>query len=309
MSLRGSLGRGIRLPHDLFLTNSRDQIKGLLSDKFERLAGMNETETLRQTQSAIYNISDQPNDLAKHDDKVRQFLELQLRHVQLFLTALWLVKDNSVNTEMGFLEYPHGSQTGSWVSSNFLALRFSKADGSIGDTEFTESEARNARDVQSKLFKTTGVRNDESRGYVLPYTYNRLSRVFFFTQGARNTSNLGEKIASYMTCFEALFCTDSAEIAHKLSERVAFFLAESPTERASIFGNVKIAYDIRSKTLHGNTLKPKRAEQAPSVASQCDELLRKTLRKIISTPGLPETFTGDSDLLEKYLIRLVLGSQ
>jgi hypothetical protein len=83
--LRGNLGRGIRLPHDLILTNSKDQISELLSDHFESLAGSLETKALRGSNAAIYSIGDQPDDLA--EDKARLVVNRHLAHVLHFLMA------------------------------------------------------------------------------------------------------------------------------------------------------------------------------------------------------------------------------
>jgi Apea-like HEPN len=146
--------------------------------------------------------------------------------------------------------------------------------------EFTDSEARNARDICEKLFGADVIDRDEYRGFLVPEDFNRLSLVFYFVQAARGSSDLGRKIAQYVTCFEALFCTDSSEMTHKLAERVAFFLGENGAERTSIFKNIKAAYTVRSKVVHGDKIDKKRANQAPDLSRTCDELLRKSLAKV-----------------------------
>jgi hypothetical protein len=174
--LPGALGRGIRLPFGLILTNDRDQIRKLLSENFELLAGQLETSALREANAAIYSITEHPQGSLQKEDEVRRFLNSQLGRVQMFLQALWLVKDNSINVELGFLEYPHGNLRGSTaVTSNFLAVRFSKADGSLDSMEFTDSEARNARDICEKLFGADVIDRDEYRGFLVPEDFNRLS--------------------------------------------------------------------------------------------------------------------------------------
>ena len=306
--LPGALGRGIRLPFDLILTNDREQIAKLLSTNFELLAGQIETSALRKAHAAIYSVTDHPQESLQKEDQVRSFLNAQLGRVQLFLLALWLVKDNSVNFELGFLEYPHGNPHGSTVTSNFRAVRFSKADGSFDLMEFTDSEARNSRDLFAKLFGADVVDRDEYRGFLVPEDFNRLSRVFYFVQAARGSSDLGSKIARYVTCFEALFCTDSSEMAHKLAERVAFFLGDNAAERTNIFKSIKAAYSVRSKVVHGDKIGKKLAEQASDLCGICDELLRKSLAKILTTRGLPEIFLHPPHELEKYLTGMVLGT-
>jgi hypothetical protein len=94
--LPGALGRGIRLPFGLILTNDRDQIRKLLSENFELLAGQLETSALREANAAIYRITEHPQGSLQKEDEVRRFLNGQLGRVQMFLQALWLVKDNSI---------------------------------------------------------------------------------------------------------------------------------------------------------------------------------------------------------------------
>lgn len=309
IKLRGILGRGIRLPNDLILTNSPEQISKLLSSNFERLVGLIETSALRGSNAAIYCVSDHSHAFPKTEGEARRLLNERLAQAHLFLLALWLVKDNSVNVESGFLEYPHGDPRRSTVTSNSRAVRFAKADGSLQETEFTESEARGARDLYSKLFAASVIDQDEYRGYLVPEDFSRLSRLFYFIQAARGSSDLGNKIASYVTCFEALFCTDSSEMAHKLSERVAFFLAETGPQRSQIFKQVKTAYNIRSKVVHGDKIGRRLAEQALGISVTSDDLLRNALGKILTTRGLPEVFSGPSQALEEYLTSLVLGDR
>jgi hypothetical protein len=285
INVNGSFGRGIRLEDDLFLTNDRGQIEPLLTSDLKLRIGSLETNSLlRDTGTTIYGISNHPQTILTKDEAL-PLLNERLDHVQTFLMALWLVKDNAVNNELGFFEYPYKPSRPSkvGVTSNFLAVRFSKADGSVDATDFTESERREARDLYS-TFSANLVHHDGYRGFVLPEEYQRLSRIFYFVQSARQTLNLGNKISRYITCFETVFCTEAVEMAHKLAERVAFFLANTPTERPTTFRNIKTAYNIRSKTTHGDKISKKLGEQAQSIAVGCDKLLRDAWIKIVTTP-------------------------
>ena len=307
MNLRGRLGRGIRLPNGLILTNSQEQVSELLSASFEKLVGIIESETLRRADAAIYCIADQQDPFPENEAK--DVLVKRLGEVNLFLLALWLIKDNSVNVELGFIEWPHGHISKLRVTSNARAIRFSRADGSVGHTEFTDTEVRMARDLYSALFAASIVDRNEYLGYVVPEDSGRLTRLFYFIQQARSCSDLGNRIAGYITCFEALFCTDSSEMTHKLSERVAFFLSETPAQRLEMFKTVKMAYNIRSKTVHGDKISKKLAEQAAAISASCDEALRSALYKILTNRDLIDVFSGSPQALEEFLIRLVLDPQ
>ncbi len=278
-----------------------------MSENFERLAGLIETSTLRNARGVIYAITEHQSKVLTEDEAGR-FLDRQLGLIQFFLMSLWLVKDNSVNIELGFLEHPYGNPFGSSVTSNFRAVRFCEASGAILDCEFTEKEVRLARDFY-KLFEANAVQlGDKNMGYVVPTDFTRFDRVLYFAQAARHSGNLGLKIANYVTCFECLFCTDSAELTHKLSDRVALFLGTTPEERMEMFKAAKAAYTIRSKTVHGDTLTKKLADDAANIAMKCDNMLREIIKRVLTTPELLEIFIGPAQKLEDYLNDLIFGA-
>jgi len=255
----------------------------------------------------IYAITEHQSKVLTEDEAGR-FLDRQLGLIQFFLMSLWLVKDNSVNIELGFLEHPYGNPFGSSVTSNFRAVRFCEASGAILDCEFTEKEVRLARDFY-KLFEANAVQlGDKNMGYVVPTDFTRFDRVLYFAQAARHSGNLGLKIANYVTCFECLFCTDSAELTHKLSDRVALFLGTTPEERMEMFKAAKAAYTIRSKTVHGDTLTKKLADDAANIAMKCDNMLREIIKRVLTTPELLEIFIGPAQKLEDYLNDLIFGA-
>src|SRR5205814_574151 len=98
----------------------------------------------------------------------------------------------------------------------------------------------------------------------------RLLRAQYFCQAARSEADLGVKISLYMTCLEILFSNDASELAHKLSERIACFLATDPKQRKAIFGTIKRAYNIRSKVVHGDVVTAKHLEESDTMSQQVD---------------------------------------
>ena len=104
----------------------------------------------------------------------------------------------------------------------------------------------------------------------------RAGRSIYFLQGARQAAALSVKVANYCTSFEALLSTDTTELSHRLSERLAWLLANSASERLSIFRTVKGAYGIRSRAVHGAHLSKQKIRDELIVAStNCDDLLRR----------------------------------
>ena len=305
--LKGSLGRGIRLSETLFLTNDSKIIIPLLSPNFERIVGLSETNTLGKADSVIYGIKEHPSIDDMISDDAFNFLNSQLSLLQLFLMSLWLVKDNSVNFELGFLEHPHGNPYASSVASNFRAIRFCDASGKVSDCSFTATEVRIARDF-FRLFEKNAVNlKGNDCGYLIPGDFTRFDRVLYFAQAARATKDLGLKIANYVTCFECLFCTESTELAHKLSERLAFFLSDKSEDRLKFFKRSKAAYSIRSKTVHGDIIKSTKMDEVKKLAENCDDMLRSVIRKILSSNSLHQKFIAHANELDKFLNDLVFG--
>ncbi len=129
---------------------------------------------------------------------------------------------------------------------------------------------------------------------------NRVSRALFYFQGIRSSDYLPLKIAEYMTCFESLFLKSDKELSHQLAERVAFFIEEDPAKRVETYKLLKKAYNIRSVTLHGNIEKSS-FERLKDVALKLDEILRRSILKIISDRNLLEGFNDEKNFNEKML--------
>jgi hypothetical protein len=87
------------------------------------------------------------------------------------------------------------------------------------------------------------------------------------------------QLVDAMVALEALLGTET-EIAFRLSFRVAGVLGKNPQQREEIFRSTKLFYDIRSRLVHGGTLKPKHRTALRNV----DELrgyVRRLLRSFV----------------------------
>ena len=68
---------------------------------------------------------------------------------------------------------------------------------------------------------------------------------------------------------------------------------------------MKRAYSLRSKVVHGDKLSNKLIGELEELSIFCDNLLRKTFHKILTTKGLPEIFSGDKDKFEDFMLKSV----
>jgi len=299
-----NLGNGERIGDKLHITNDRLFIESLLTPAFYKIAGDLESSYLKTTGAVVYCIEE--TQTFPNDDAANSFLVKHLIEVRSFLQMLWLVKDNSVNVDLGYLEHPYKSTraTKTNVTRNSIAHVFSTSRGEVLTTEFSREELRRAR----HLFREFSGGTKLGSQIAIDEGLSRFERAFYFMQAARASSDLGVKIANYCVCFETLFSTDVQELSHKLGERIACFLEKDLTNRISVFQKIKKAYAVRSKVIHGSKGSLKAAPQIKEASVSCDNIVRRIFLQIIEGPSLQKYFWGaasDKDL-EDYFIALVL---
>jgi Apea-like HEPN len=126
--------------------------------------------------------------------------------------------------------------------------------------------------------------------------------------GARSANDLGVKVSLYMTCFEIMFSTETTELTHRLSERVAFFLFREPVDRIAAYRRMKRGYGIRSKVIHGSVLADSLQKELADASAEIDELLRQLVLKVASDSAARRVFEMDDNKLEDYFTRLAIGT-
>ncbi|WP_236448245.1 HEPN domain-containing protein, partial [Pseudomonas sp. PA-5-4G] len=137
----------------------------------------------------------------------------------------------------------------------------------------------------------------------------RINIAMMHLQAARNHRDLGFKISSYCSLFESIFSTDKVELAHQLSQRLAFFIGGTSFERLEIYRLTKKAYTVRSMAVHGDVL-DKSVPELDVLASHCDEVARKVLVRFFVNPNLFDLFNSRSnDDVFAYLLHMVMGDE
>ena len=97
--------------------------------------------------------------------------------------------------------------------------------------------------------------------------------------------------------------TEGAEVTHKLAERIALFLADSPETGRELFGKVKKCYGTRSKIMHW------RWKHDPSIdtaMADTEDITRTTLLRLLADKYLTETFI--SSARGKFLEELMFAN-
>ncbi|WP_283184428.1 HEPN domain-containing protein [Pseudomonas svalbardensis] len=234
------------------------------------------------------------------DDELVDFL----REVQSFFVELWIQGDNSVNCQQAFALEKNPDITSvnclpvfnSAATGENLSLKLSSEDlkGVLADSPVAVESIR-----EQAMPDRTGLR--KSKG--------RINIAMMHLQAARNHRDLGFKISSYCSLFESVFSTDKVELAHQLSQRLAFFIGGTPAERIEIYRLTKKAYTVRSLAVHGDVL-DKNVSELGVLASHCDEVARKVLIKFFVNPNLFDLFNSKSnDDIFTYLLHMVLGDE
>jgi hypothetical protein len=302
LNIRGNTGAAFELLPGVNLTNDVKTLKSLLSESLREHIGYIEFDHLQQSDHLVYGHLDDEN-LAERETPPL-LLAFLLFVKNLFRTA-WMLRDHCFACDSAFMIVER--RPGLWeYSSNFLAQRPFLANGTTAAIEFTLEQLTNWRNlhdkVETNLFKigTTDLRLFLEKGYA------RSGRALQFLESARSSPNLAFRIAHSCSALEALFSTDSAELSHKLSERVAFFLGELGHSRIEVFRNIKAAYGIRSKLTHGDTLNKKAVDELPHVAAICDQYLRAIFGALFGDSWLVRHIDVAPDLIDRSFESLLL---
>lgn len=105
---------------------------------------------------------------------------------------------------------------------------------------------------------------------------------------------------------ESLFGPDDPrEITYRMSQRIAFFNAESRTEAKEICDIAKNGYKCRSKIIHGKSLSEPEIKNSEQILFDVEQLIRKALSLILSDSQLIDKL--NSGQREQYLDSLIFS--
>jgi hypothetical protein len=311
-------GRGVHVMDGTYISNEAAQVERLVSRPMRVAIGGNEFLSMLDGGTIAY-WKDLPNE--PEPAAAVAYVTTWLHCLRALFMALWLVRDNAVNCETGYLEHDVPGQ-GLSHTSNFIAALFSTARGTTDPVAFTVDEIRRAREYFKTFFFPVMFNASPGRdmneeierltalaqpALISAKGVTRLTRLLYFLSAARSAHDLGVKISLYMTCFEIMFSVESTELTHRLSERVAVFLYTEPGDRLSAYRRMKRGYNIRSKVIHGSVLTNTLERELAEASVEIDELLRRLVERLASDPDARLTFELDDVKLEDYFLKLTLG--
>ncbi len=124
-----------------------------------------------------------------------------------------------------------------------------------------------------------------------------------------------DKLLHYIITLESLFIREHEELSYRLALRCAYFLGKNKKERNKIFDLLRIAYEIRSKVVHGDPEKSiekyiKKFSEKYNINSlsdlinQIDTYVRESLKLFIENL---ETKSHD-DIINEIDSKIIAGS-
>jgi len=280
------------------LTNNKDVIIKFLSPELEQLIGLIEFRHIQENETLVA-FSEGKFDETK--DNSLAYLNLHLSLLKMYFTCLWMIKDNSVDFDLGFL-YFRNIRNEIEVSSNIFSASNFSCQGNSKLVSFSVAELKQA----SEFLKESIVIESDKLKSANSYKYGRITISNYFIQHARSCSDLGLKMTSYCSSLETLFSNDNTELSHKLAERVAHFLSVDKIKRINLFKLMKKAYEVRSKVVHGGTFKPEKIKEIETLIIEVDKICRQIMIYAFTRPDPDNIFNWSNENHEAYFLDLIM---
>lgn len=308
LKLLWSTEKGVHLTSALRISNDRKTASRILQPT-KPIIGALEASQFEEEAAFAYARHNYPEDSVHPLTVVNNYLIM----LQGLFTAMWLIKDNSVTTQIGFAYAT--TEKGILVSSNVRSAMYTDALGESREVQLSPEEFRDLRGLVDVSFgrpdRNIPLENWDPTmqrpGEIPPdRESNRVERVWYELQRTRSISYVPAKIASYCTILEALLSTDSSEVSHKISERAARLTEITLPERLRVYYLVKQAYAIRSRNVHGG-LPPRNLDDAKRVSVELDDLIRKLLNGVFRLKETKNRFLAPDTVLDKWFLELTLS--
>lgn len=287
----------------VYVLVGRRQIDEYLTPEFLQCAGVIEFKHFKSADHLI--VGELDRSIVDCDGASNLILMFWLVWLEWLLCDSWLVLDNAFLCEIAYCKVTDGKNT-EW-SNNSLQAKFSDWDGGEQfDTLVTSQQLEKWNDacekVRSKVYSNgVGILTSfDSR------SYSRFGRFHYFVAMARKSAHPAMKIAQMCSALESMFSTDTVELSHRLSERVALFLGEIGFDREKTYQEVKRCYGVRSQVTHGAYVKVKE-EEVSALSFRLAELLREISWRVMSEEPIYNVFAGSNESIEAYFRRLLFG--
>lgn len=290
----------------IYIRNNDEHITStLFNNDFIQAIGLNGMSKVKQSSALAYiTVEDDitiisENDLdgqAKASASLGKNLKVFSHQIITFDAFLWMVKDNSCNT-FDYMAFAIAGKDIGFINMDYKKI-VSNCIGEFEHITYTSEEVKQAYKYRTLFFSKCPKYIEEDEVYNekqfrektkvvaedLIREYTPLERAFSYIRAARNSKDLAPKFAMYMSMFESLMTFENTELTHRVGERVAFYLTDDASERKQIYKDIKEAYDIRSRYVHGSSHEPakRRLFYRTSLLLKIDSYARQLFKKALS---------------------------
>lgn len=172
--------------------------------------------------------------------------------------------------------------------------------------DFSSLESPDQESLTEADFKSINQLHAAIRGVLSDGTTGRLPTALrYYQQAFRSDIDWSVRFLGMMMAMEALFSHGASEISHQVSERTAFFLKQSPSEREELYDQMRSHYALRSRIAHGGRPDGGR-EKLEGSFTQLLLILRNVLAQILEEPALLSLFrSGSSEQFNHAMRNLI----
>jgi len=289
---------GVKISNNVKLKNK------ILTQESILIMGIIESEFIRDSNAFLIYEYDNDEEIFKGHSNL-QILERILSWIDDIQKNLWLIRDNCVCCDTAYLIHSE-NEIPREASMSRLQYQFNKSTGDLESTKFSKNDLLEFAKYHDDIETHFHSKESNSSNFMLQKNFSRINRGLIFVKQAREARNLAYKVSNYCSAFETLFSTDNAELSHKLSERISFFLKED-FNKLDTFKTIKKAYGIRSKLTHGDTLDIKQIETLGELSYKIDEILRVCFNKILRESPLTKMFESPKNVIDSYFDEIIFS--
>lgn len=294
------LGSGDKIGDALRITNDVSKVANLLTPAHRQLIGELECSALLTGAPVVFGEGDATSNFSPQEQLLARLYE-----VQRFLMTSWIIEDNAINCEIGFLLYMQNNVA--FATSNFIAHLYSTARGEKPVTTISRERLREMRRLYREAI------HPPDHPFLRPTSqltsaHPRAPRAMLLVNAARGTSDISLKVAHYCSAFEALFATSQTELAHQLSERIACYLHRRSEGRLAAYRRIKTAYALRSKVVHRAALRKEKVSEAVDIASYCDQVARQLFWRLFTEQRAQSLFEKRSESFDEEMLKVIFGN-
>lgn len=273
--------------------------ESILTEKNRAIIGIIETFFF-ENNNCFFHLEFEDNEQAFVGSSDIEILQLLLNWIDEVLKNSWLIKDNCIIIDTAYLISELNA------SSLRLEYQLTNSRGIVQEVTFSKDEIKGFERYHDRIENYLFGKDSGTLKFMLNKNFSRIGRTLLFIKQAREARNLAYKISNYCSALETLFSTDSSELSHKLSERIAFFLFPE-FKKIETFKIMKKAYLVRSKLTHGASLEQKQIDLLGDLSENIDSMLRFILNKIMRDENLVLVFDSDNTKVDIYFEELILG--